>query len=129
MGGLGDDVQPGEGAGSEGDFIWTGDAPAEPIMGGDLMAAAAATAAADGPLSIPASWDGVCGDLRLPDGEPSIGDWTCRSVGDFSGLTLMLGELAGPDWTFRSEGLRLIFLWPGGGPELLGAWFGGKGGM
>lgn len=127
MGGLGDDVQPGEGAGREGDFIWTGDAPADPIMGGDLIAAAAATAAADGPLSIPASWDGVCGDFRLPDGEPSIGDWTCRSVGDFSGLTL--GEFPGPDCTLRSEGFRPIFLWPGGGPELLGPWLGGKGGM
>lgn len=127
MGGLGEDVQPGEGAGSDGDFIWTGDAPAEPIIGGDLMEAAAAAAAAGCPLSMLANCEGVCGDLRLPEGEPSMGDWTCRKVGDLSGFTL--GELAGPDWTLKSEGLRPIFLWLGGGPELLGGWLEGKDGM
>lgn len=121
MGGLGDDVHPGEGAGSEGDFMWTGEAPAEPIMGGDLMeAAAAATAAAEGPWSMPASWEGVWGDLRFPEGEPSMGDWTCLSVGDLRGL--MLGELAWPPWMSWGPLRTPMFLWLGGGPELGGIW-------
>lgn len=42
-----------------------------PRRGGDLMEAAAA-----GPASMPASCDGVWGDLRFPRVRPSIGDWT-----------------------------------------------------
>lgn len=56
MGGFGEEVQPGEGAGREGDFMWTGEALAEPIMDGDLMEEAGGPG---GPLSMPASWDGV----------------------------------------------------------------------
>lgn len=59
MGGLGEEDQPGEGAGREGDFRWTGEAPAEPIMGGDLMEAAGGAGGTGGPVSMPASWDGV----------------------------------------------------------------------
>lgn len=61
--GLGEDVQPGEGAEMDGDFRWTGEAAADPITGGDLIEAAAAAAAAAAtdatPDSIPASWEGV----------------------------------------------------------------------
>lgn len=63
-GGLGEDVQPGEGAGTDGDFMWTGEAPAEPMTAGDLMEAAPG---AVGPLMevgavpvrMPASCEGV----------------------------------------------------------------------
>lgn len=52
MGGLGEEVQPGEGAERDGDFRWTGEAPAEPITEGDLMEA---IEGAGGPPSIPAN--------------------------------------------------------------------------
>lgn len=128
MGGLGEEVQPGEGTGSEGDFMWTGDAPAEPtIMVGDLMDAAAATADAEGPCSMPASWEGVWGDLRAPDGEPSMGDWTCLMMGDLRGLPP--GECTPwPAWMLSSAGLRPMPRWlgmelgPGPWPWL-GGWF------
>lgn len=52
IGGFGDDVQPGEGTGKDGDFRWTGEAAADPMTGGDLMEGAAA---AVGPVNIPAN--------------------------------------------------------------------------
>ena len=55
---MGEDVQPGEGAGTDGDFMWTGEAPAEPMMGGDLMEAdAVAMEVGAVPVRMPASWE------------------------------------------------------------------------
>ena len=50
------------------------------------------------------SCDGVWGDLRFPEGEPSIGDWTWRIVGDFRGL--MPGECTWLPATDISTGFR-----------------------
>lgn len=61
-------------------------------------------AAAAGPASMPASCDGVWGDLRFPEGEPSIGDWTWRIVGDFRGF--MPGECTWLPATDISKGFR-----------------------
>lgn len=61
-------------------------------------------AAAAGPASMPASCDGVWGDLRFPEGEPSIGDWTWRIVGDFRGLRP--GECTWLPATDTSKGFR-----------------------
>lgn len=71
-----------------------------------------------GPESIPASWEGVCGDLRFPEGEPIMGDCTCLKGGDLRGL--ILGELPPPGWMISSAGLRP--LWPWGGPAEGGWW-------
>lgn len=124
-GGFGEEVHPGDGAGSDGDLRCTGEAAADPKTGGDLMEAAAA-----GPASMPASCDGVWGDLRFPEGEPSMGDCTWRIVGDFRGLSP--GECTWLPATEMSRGFRPRPRGPGGAEPRLGALLGalrGRGGM